>query len=103
MGGIAAALACGLVCGAVIALAWSQIVRGLANPYGRWLERTCWVRPLSRPDRWRKCVVVAVSWRGAVCVREADKLDQDGYWIKKQNVEWRVRWAAPTETEETDA
>ena len=86
----------GLVCGVVLGLAFSQIARGFGCPYGRWLGRTCWVRPLHR-ESWRECVIVAVSWKGAVCVRDAGSLDEDGYWIKKYNVEWRVRFDRPLE------
>lgn len=78
----------GLLAGAGAALALTH----LGNPYGHWLGRHCWVRPIGRAE-WREHVIVAVSWRGAVCVRRADALSEEGYWIKKQNVRHRVRFA----------
>ena len=64
------------------------------NQYADWLGRECWVRPTSRPN-WRRHVVVAVSWKGAVCVRDASRMDGDGYWIKKQSVPFRVLFYDP--------
>ena len=66
------------------------------SPYASWLGKICWVRPLGRAD-WTPHVIVAVSWKGAVCVRPKVDMRTDGYWIKKQNVRWRVRWEEPTE------
>lgn len=84
----------GMVGGMILGAAIATIAHGADNPYAAWLGRECWVRPAGR-DKWRKHVIVAVSWRGAVCVRDADALDQDGYWIKKQNVRWRTRFERP--------
>lgn len=81
----------GMVGGIIIGAAFATIAHGADNPYGAWLGCECWVRPASR-DKWKRHVIVAVSWRGAVCVRDAEKLQEDGYWIKKQNVKWRVRF-----------
>lgn len=75
------------------------MAHGSPNPYGDWLGKTCWVRPVGRPE-YREHVIVAVSWRGAVCVRDRDAMDSDGYWIKKQNVRWRLRWERPREVGE---
>ena len=97
MGDVALALACGLAYGGAVGLAWGCILRKgseCASPYGQWLGRTCWVRPHGR-DTWHEHVVVAVSWAGSVCVRDVAKPGSEGYWIKKQNVSWRVRWDAP--------
>lgn len=80
----------GLVLGATMAL----MARGPANPYARWLGRTCWVRPCGR-EVWEEHVITAVSWRGAVCVRRTSEPDHDGYWIRKDNVGWRVRLDRP--------
>lgn len=86
----------GFVGGVVIgaALVWVACVNHV--PYSRWLGRECWVRPVGRAV-WRKHVIVAVSWKGAVCVKNAENLNQDGYWIKKQNVRWRVMFERPKE------
>ncbi len=92
----AVALVIGVLLG--VALMAGVRVRPEESPcdvYREWLGRECWVRPCSR-IAWRRCVVVAVSWRGAVCVRDADRVHEDsGRWIKKQSVGWRVRWDAP--------
>ena len=87
---------CGLLGGIVIGAALAWMALGMPNAYAAWLGRKCWVRPLGRPD-WVRHVIVAVSWNGAVCVRRLDRMDEDGYWIKKQNVRWRVRWDEPGE------
>ena len=87
---VAISMLMGMVMGALLHHVWC----GTPNRYGQWLGRTCWVRPASRP-RWRRCVVTAVSWKGGVCVRETDKLDRDGYWIKKQSVPFRVIFRDP--------
>lgn len=81
----------GLVGGLVLGVTLAWMALGTTNPYGRWLGKTCMVRPHGR-DKWEPHVIVAVSWRGAVCVRELARESEDGYWIKKQNVRWRVRW-----------
>lgn len=84
----------GMVGGMILGAAIAHIAHGADNPYGAWLGRECWVRPTSR-DTWKRHVIVAVSWRGAVCVRDAERISEDGYWIKKQNVKWRVRFERP--------
>ena len=84
----------GMMGGMIFGVAIASIAHVADNPYASWLGRECWVRPAGR-DTWKRHVIVAVSWRGAVCVRDADALDQDGYWIKKQNVRWRLRWERP--------
>lgn len=86
----------GLVGGLVIGAALAWMALGTANPYGRWLGCRCWVRSYGS-SRWSPHHIVAVSWMGAVCVRADDRPDDDGYWIKKQNVRWRVRWDEPGE------
>ena len=79
----------------------SALVAGLDMPYASWLASECWVRPCSRPDGWRRCVVVAVSWRGAVCVREMSRPhDNKSYWIKKENTLSRVRFCEERPTED---
>jgi hypothetical protein len=89
----------GMLGGLVVGVALAYMAYGHGSPYGRWLGRTCWVRPCGRPN-WVAHTIVAVSWRGAVCVRRADRMEDDGYWIKKENVLWRVRWDRPKEEEE---
>jgi len=89
---------CGLACGLMLGVAYAFLMSSRTNPYGKWLEKECWVRPTHR-EEWRKHVIVAVSWQGAVCVRDCERLDEDGYWVKKQNVPWRVRFDEPKEGE----
>lgn len=84
------AFALGLVAGAIACAMFARPT----NPYARWLERTCWVRPWGGGD-WREHVCVAGSWKGAVCVRRADTPDENGYWVKHENVPSRVRWSEP--------
>lgn len=86
----------GFLGGVIVGAALAFVLFAEHTPYSRWLGRTCWVRPLGRAE-WTKHVIVAVSWRGAVCVRDAEHMNEDGYWIKKQNVNWRVRWTEPKE------
>lgn len=86
----------GMLGGLVLGIAVTYMALVHESPFGRWLGKRCWVRPCGRVD-WKEHVIVAVSWKGAVCVRRAEKMDEDGYWIKKQNVRWRVRWERPRE------
>lgn len=80
----------GLAGGMAIGVAYAMILGVRLNPYARWLGKTCLVRPCST-ERWDECVIVAVSWRGSVCVRRLDNPTKDGFWIKKENVPWRVK------------
>lgn len=82
------------LCGAVVGGVLYAVGTRPRNGYSEWLGRECWVRPASRP-RWRRHVVVAVSWKGAVCVRDADRMSENGYWIKKQSVPFRVAFSDP--------
>lgn len=43
-------------------------------------------------SEWERMVVVAVSWRGAVCVRPVHDLTTKGRWIHKSKAPGRVRW-----------
>lgn len=56
------------------------------NPHAPRLGRACEVR---NRGRWVPCTVVAVSWKGALCVRERCG---GTWWIRKDQVEERVRW-----------
>lgn len=87
------AIAFGAVCGASI-LWLVEDRRGIhgRNPYGSWLDRECWVRPCSR-ETWRRHVIIAVSHKGAICVREITRRNESGYWIKKENVPARMRFS----------
>lgn len=85
----------GMVGGVILGIALTFVAHGATgNPYAKWLGRRCWVRPI-RGGKWEPHVIVAVSWRGAICVRDAGSMDRDGYWIKKQNVPFRVTFRRP--------
>lgn len=85
-----AGFAGGMTLGVAVAVALMIADRGSRSVYSDWLGRTCWVRPLSGRGEWEEHVVVAVSWKGAVCVRGVDNLDGTGYWISKKSVPFRV-------------
>ena len=89
---VALGAACAFACGILVGVAYALMFMGPRNPYGRWLGMTCWVCPSGR-DEWVEHVIVAVSWKGAVCVRR--ECDETGYWIKKHNVGWRVSFDRP--------
>ena len=80
----------GMVGGMILGAAFAHIAHGADNPYEAWLGRECWVRPAGR-DKWRKHVIVAVSWRGAVCVRPVRDMQTKGRWIHKDVAPMRVR------------
>ena len=85
-----AGFAGGMALGFAFAAALMAADRGGRPIYSDWLGRTCWVRPLNGRGEWEEHVVVAVSWKGAVCVRNAENLDGTGYWISKRSVPFRV-------------
>ncbi len=60
------------------------------NPYAFLLGRVVEAR-VYEASRWERMVVVAVSWKGAICVRpEADPL-ASARWISKEAAPERVR------------
>lgn len=60
-------------------------MNGHAWKLGRWCEVLDY-----RTGRWCECAVVAVSHKGGLCVRRPGALE--GFWVKKENAEERVRW-----------
>lgn len=57
-------------------------------PYADLLGRECWAKFGKRAFR---CRIVAVSWKGAVCVRRASDIeDGDSKWICKMQRDKRV-------------
>ena len=89
----------GLMGGIIIGGSLAWVSDATASPYGEWLGHTCWVHPIGVGE-WREHVIVAVSWKGAICVKRSDRLDQDGYWIKHYNVPKRVRFERPDGADE---
>ena len=76
----------------VVVLRGRALWRRKAEPvvYGEWLGRECLVL---KGDGWRRCRIVAVSWRGAVAVRNVtDASGRHAKWISKDKVPERMRW-----------
>ena len=61
-----------------------------SNPHAHLLGRTVEAR-VYEASKWERMVIVAVSWRGAVCVRPSRDMSAPGRWIPKQFVPQRVR------------
>lgn len=83
--GATAALAC-------MALRGYRLWRGgPRSEFGGWLDHECEV--LKGDGEWRRCVVVAVSHKGAVAVRNAsDGSGRHAKWIAADRVPEIVRW-----------
>ncbi len=90
-----------IVCGILFAYSirvttdWHEAAKKLmrlqfANPYAHLLGRTIEAKVYEGSD-WEKMVVIAVSWRGAVCVRPVRDLATKGRWIPKYYAHERVR------------
>lgn len=62
----------------------------LVDPYADLLGRECWFKYKKKVRHGR---VIAVSWKGAVCLREDADMDtgKHGRWISKENRE-RLVW-----------
>ena len=60
------------------------------NAYARDLGEEVLAKVYEASD-WKRCVVVAVSWHGSVCVRPADDLATKGRWIHHAFERGRVK------------
>lgn len=60
------------------------------NAYARYLGEEVMAKVYEASD-WKRCVVVAVSWHGSVCVRPADDLATKGRWIHHAFERGRVK------------
>lgn len=60
------------------------------NAYARFLGEEVMAKVYEQSD-WERCVIVAVSWHGSVCVRLADDLACKGRWIRHGLTNGRVR------------
>ena len=60
------------------------------NVYAHLLGKTVLAR-VYEASEWERMVVVAVSWRGAVCVRPESDLQTVGRWIRKELVPYRIQ------------
>lgn len=58
------------------------------NPYARLLGQEVEVRKYEASG-WERCVVTAVSWHGAVCVRRRN--DAKGFWVDSERAPTHVR------------
>lgn len=72
------------------AAALALMCRQFENPHGQILGKVVEAKIYEDSD-WERMVVVAVSWRGAVCVRPTSDDDAPGRWIRKEVVGDRVR------------
>jgi len=60
------------------------------NPYARFLGKIVEAKVYEASD-WERMLVVAVSWKGSVCVRPVRDLGTVAHWINKDKVPYRVR------------
>ena len=60
------------------------------NAYARYLGEEVMAKVYEASD-WKRCVVVAVSWHGSVCVRPTDDLATKGRWIHHAFERGRVK------------
>lgn len=59
------------------------------NPYAHLLGKEVEAKVYAASN-WERVVVVAVSWRGAVCVRPVRDMQTKGRWIHKDAAPMRV-------------
>ena len=60
------------------------------NAYARYLGEEVLAK-VYEASEWKRCVIVAVSWHGSVCVRHADDLATKGRWIHHAFERGRVK------------
>ena len=64
------------------------------NPHAHLLGKTVAVKKYQGSE-WERCVVICVSWKGAVKVRRLSEMDDmahgNGFWICKEQAPTRVR------------
>lgn len=60
------------------------------NAYARYLGEEVMAKVYEASD-WDRCVIVAISWHGSVCVRPADDLATNGRWIHHAFERGRVK------------
>lgn len=86
-----------LVGGMLIGAMWATIFlddrpHASTENYGQWLGRECWSRKYEI-EEWRRCVIVAVSWKGSVRVRPIETAHESytGWWVNKDDIAERLR------------
>lgn len=60
------------------------------NAYARYLGEEVLAK-VYEASEWKRCVVVAISWHGSVCVRPADDLATKGRWIHHAFARERIK------------
>lgn len=60
------------------------------NQYARFLGEEVMAKVYEASD-WERCVIVAISWHGSVCVRPADDLATKGRWIHHAFARGRIK------------
>ena len=60
------------------------------NAYARLLGEEVLAKVYEQSE-WKRCVVVAVSWHGSVCVRPTDDLATKGRWIHHAFARERIK------------
>ena len=60
------------------------------NAYARYLGEEVLAK-IYEQSEWSRCVVVAISWHGSVCVRPADDLTTKGRWIHHAFARERIK------------
>lgn len=60
------------------------------NAYARYLGEEVLAKVYEQSE-WKRCVIVAVSWHGSVCVRPADDLATKGRWIHHAFARGRIK------------
>lgn len=60
------------------------------NAYARYLGEEVMAK-IYEQSEWSRCVVVAISWHGSVCVRPADDLATKGRWIHHAFARGRIK------------
>ena len=60
------------------------------NAYARYLGEEVMAK-IYEQSEWKRCVVVAISWHGSVCVRPTDDLATKGRWIHHAFARGRIK------------
>lgn len=60
------------------------------NAYARYLGEEVMAK-IYEQSKWSRCIVMAISWHGSVCVRPADDLATKGRWIHHAFERGRVK------------
>jgi hypothetical protein len=81
----------GFVLGLLVGLAAANGDR--YNEHAHMLGKVVEARKYDGSD-WERCVVVAVSWHGSLCVRPCAELERRGWWMDAKRAATHVREVA---------